>query len=151
MHNAAAGYWSIATRATSPSNVLCAFDASFAAGLLEAVTQVTVGHTGVLLVTYDAQYPPPLFAARPIPDAFGFAAVLSPTPGVRSLARVTVSLAGSAPPSTMSDAALESVRIGVPAARSLPLLRALALQDSSVVNIDYLDGETIAVEIAPCH
>ena len=36
VHNATAGYWSIATGAKLESNVLCAFDASFGAGLLEA-------------------------------------------------------------------------------------------------------------------
>src|SRR5207244_2332360 len=80
VHNAAAGYWSIATGSRVPSNAICAFDASFAAGLLEAVTQVVVDQTRVLLVAYDAQYPPPLFAKRPIPDAFGVAFVLAPQP-----------------------------------------------------------------------
>src|SRR5690242_6613848 len=54
VHNAAAGYWSIATRSKAASNALCAFDWSFAAGLLEAVTQVVVDQTRVLLVAYDA-------------------------------------------------------------------------------------------------
>jgi len=38
--NAAACYWGIATGATAASNALCAYDASFGAGLLEALTQV---------------------------------------------------------------------------------------------------------------
>jgi len=78
VHNAAAGYWSIATGSKAASNAVSAFDASFAAGLLEAVTQVVVDHTRVLLVAYDAQYPPPLFTKRPIPDAFGVGFVLAP-------------------------------------------------------------------------
>jgi hypothetical protein len=40
VHNAPAGYWSIATGAKTPISVLCAYDASFGAGLLESVTQV---------------------------------------------------------------------------------------------------------------
>jgi hypothetical protein len=78
VHNAASGYWSIAAAATPAANVLCAFDASFGAGLLEALTQVVVERTPVLLVAYDAGYPEPLRAARPIPDAFGVAMVLEP-------------------------------------------------------------------------
>src|SRR6185437_4923435 len=78
VHNAASGYWSIAAAATSASSVLCAYDASFGAGLLEALTQVVVDRTSVLLVAYDAGYPEPLRAARPIPDAFGVAMVLGP-------------------------------------------------------------------------
>jgi hypothetical protein len=87
VHNAAAGYWSIATGSQVASNALCAFDASFAAGLLEAVTQVVVDGTRVLLVAYDAQYPPPLFEKRPIPEAFGVAVVLGPVAGVDQRAR----------------------------------------------------------------
>src|SRR3569833_1527383 len=78
VHNAAAGYWSIATRSRAASNALCAFDWSFGAGLLEAMTQVVVGQTRVLLFAYDAPYPQPLFAKRPIPEAFGVAFVLPP-------------------------------------------------------------------------
>jgi len=71
VHNVAAGYWSIATGSMAAANVLCAFDASFVAGLLEALTQATVDRESVLLVAYDTEYPPPLHAKRPIPDALG--------------------------------------------------------------------------------
>ncbi|TLY67204.1 MAG: beta-ketoacyl synthase chain length factor, partial [Gammaproteobacteria bacterium] len=87
VHNAAAGYWGIATGATAASNALCAYDASFGAGLLEALTQVVVEGTAVLLVAYDASYPEPMRSARPIADAFGVALVLSPKAGAASLAR----------------------------------------------------------------
>ena len=153
VHNAAAGYWSIATRSTAASNALCAFDVSFAAGLLEAITQVVVDQTRVLLVAYDAQYPPPLFAKRPIPEAFGLAFVLAPvTTRVASgdpLGRLTVRLA-DARPDRMSNTDLEALRASVPAARSLPLLRQLAMREAGVVNIEYLDGRSLAVEVDPC-
>jgi Beta-ketoacyl synthase, N-terminal domain len=78
VHNAASGYWSIAVGATPASNVLCAYDATFGAALLEALTQVVVDRTPVLLVAYDSAYPEPLHGVRPIPDAFGVAMVLAP-------------------------------------------------------------------------
>jgi predicted hotdog family 3-hydroxylacyl-ACP dehydratase len=62
VHNIAAGYWSIGTGAMTKSNVLCAFDASFGAGLLEAMTQVAVDQEALLLVSYDTAYPLPLHA-----------------------------------------------------------------------------------------
>ena len=37
VHNAAAGYWGIATGAMAPCLVICAYDASFGAGLLDAL------------------------------------------------------------------------------------------------------------------
>ena len=46
VHNAAAGYWGIATGATAAANALCAYDASFGAGLLEALTQVHTSRSG---------------------------------------------------------------------------------------------------------
>jgi Beta-ketoacyl synthase, N-terminal domain len=156
VHNAAAGYWSIATGSRAASNAICAFDASFAAGLLEAVTQVVVDQTRVLLVAYDAPYPPPLFVKRPIPEAFGVAFVLAPVaagstprPNDTSLGRLTLSFSDS-PADRMGDAALESLRASIPAARSLPLLYQLAVRKPAVVNIDYLDGRCIAVEVDPC-
>ena len=42
VHNAPAGYWGIATGAMAAVDGLCAFDASFAAGLLEAATRLAV-------------------------------------------------------------------------------------------------------------
>jgi len=149
VHNAAAGYWSIATGAKTAANALCAFDASFAAGLLEAVTQVTVDGTRVLLVSYDAQYPPPLHEKRPIPDAFGVAFVLAPSASGTALARLAVAFS-DLPATRMSNPALEPLRASIPAARSLPLLQQLALRSPGTVNIEYLDGRSLAVELAPC-
>jgi hypothetical protein len=167
VHNAAAGYWSIATRSRAASNALCAFDWSFGAGLLEAMTQVVVDQTRVLLVAYDAPYPQPLFAKRPIPEAFGVAFVLAPlrdgmagaaaeAHGVAAavgsagtLGRLTLELSDS-PPDRMDNADLEALRASIPAARSLPLLQQLAQRKAGVVNIEYLDGRSLAVEVVPC-
>jgi len=149
VHNAAAGYWGIATGATSPASALCAHDASFAAGLLEALCQVAVERIGVLLVAYDAGYPEPLRRMRPIPDAFGVALVLSPSAGAASLARLEASCS-AAPADRVADAALEALRVSIPAARSLPLLALLAQQSSGRVVIDWLDSVPLAVKVSPC-
>ena len=66
VHNAPSGYWGIATGATPAANALCAYDASFGAGLLEALTQAQIEQRPVLLVAYDAQYPEPLRRTRQI-------------------------------------------------------------------------------------
>jgi hypothetical protein len=149
VHNAVAGYWSIAAGATASSNALCAFDASFAAGLLEAVTQVAVDATPVLLVAYDANYPPPLRDKRPIPDAFGVALALSPERGPASLARMALSLTGTAA-DRLEDAGLEALRVSIPAARSLPLLRRLARREPGRILIDYLGGQRLAIDLSEC-
>ena len=151
VHNAASGYWSIAAGATPSSSVLCAFDATFGAGLLEALTQVVVEHTTVLLVTYDSGYPEPLRAVRPIPDAFGVAMVLAPVSAPQAARNILTATLTDAPAESMADARLEALRSTIPAARSLPLLSKLARQESGRVVIDYLETQRIAIEVSPWH
>jgi hypothetical protein len=149
VHNAAAGYWSIGTGAMVESTVLCAFDASFTAGLLEALTQIVVDEAPVLLVAYDSEYPEPLHTKRPIPDAFGVAMVLTPKPSATSLARVDAELTELSY-DRMTDPALEDLRTSFPAARALPLLRLLAAASSSSAILEYLDVSGVQVRIEPC-
>jgi beta-ketoacyl synthase-like protein len=149
VHNAAAGYWSIGTGSMAESNVLCAFDASFIAGLLEALTQVTVDQEPVLLVAYDSEYPPPLHAKRPIPDAFGVALLLTPLRRATSLARLDAGLT-DAEFEQLADPALEALRSMFPAARSLPLLRLLAARRSGRTVLEYLDVSRMEVQVEPC-
>lgn len=149
VHNAAAGYWSIATGAMAPSTVLGAFDACFGAGLLEALTQIVVDDTPVVFLACDTSYPEPLHSARPIPEAFGVALVLAPQHSVRSLAKITVSLT-DAGADRLEDAVLEGLRCAIPAARGLPLLRAIALGGDHHLVLDYLDNTRLAVAIASC-
>jgi hypothetical protein len=73
----------------------------------------------------------------------------APRPGDATLGRLTLSFSDS-PADRMRDAALESLRASTPAARSLPLLYQLAVRKPAVVNIEYLDGRTLAVEVHPC-
>ena len=149
VHNAASGYWGIATGATAAANALCACDGSFAAGLLEALVQARIEETAVLLIAYDADYPEPMRTVRPIPDAFGVALLLAPAARPGALARLTVQLS-AAPAERLSDPPLEALRAQVPAARSLPLLRRLARAERGAAVIDYLENQRLQVEVSPC-
>ena len=149
VHNAAAGYWGIATGAMAPSQVLCAYDAGFAAGLLEAAVQVTMAQTPVLLVVYDAEYPEPIHAKRPVPDAGGVAMLLAPRRGPQSLASIKVSH-GDTPPARMADAGLEKLRTDIPALRALPLLQLIAQAQAGTTSLEYLAPLALHVDVAPC-
>ena len=149
VHNAAAGYWSIATGAMTSASVLCAYDGCFAAGLLEALTQVSVDGGRCLLLACDAPYPEPLHGARPILDALGIALVLSPERSPTSLAQISVSLTDSVA-DTLENPALESLRLGIPAARGLPLLISIAQRHPHRVVLDYLDPSRLAADVTPC-
>ncbi len=129
--------------------MLCAFDASFTAGLLEALTQVTVDGEPILLVAYDTEYPQPLHAKRPIPDAFGVAFVLAPERSAGSLARIETTLTGE-DCDRLADPELEALRRAIPAGRCLPLLQRLARRESGLTVIDYLDVSRAAVRVEPC-
>ncbi|WP_247313428.1 beta-ketoacyl synthase chain length factor, partial [Ralstonia pseudosolanacearum] len=146
VHNAPAGYWSIATRAMAPSNVLCAYDGSFAAGLLESLCQVTVDAVPTLLIAFDTDYPEPLRAVRPIPDAFGVALVLAPEAGPHTLARIDARLT-DAPATALASPEFEPLRAGNPAARALPLLEALAARRPASVVLDYLPDTRLHIDI----
>ena len=153
VHNAASGYWGIATGAMAPSAVLGAFDASFGAGLLEAMVQVTLLRQPVLLLAYDTCYPEPLHRVRPIPDSFAVALALAPEAGARSLARLRLDPAApftTAPATLLADAGLDALRRAIPAARALPLLQLLARGQSAALALDHLPGEQLAVEVAAC-
>lgn len=149
VHNAASGYWSIATGATAASSAVAAYDSSFAAGLIEVLAQIVVNRTPALLCAYETPYPEPLLAKRPMPDSFGTALVLTPTAGASCVARITAAL-GEAPADRLADPALERLRGSVPAARSLPLLRLLARREAGRVALEYLPEQRLVVEVSQC-
>ena len=151
VHNAAAGYWSIATRSREPSTSLCCFDASFAAGLLECAAQVAVERRPVALVSYDEPYPEPLHAARPIASVFGVALILVPEETRRSVAAIDLELRpADAAETRLADPALEAARQGNPAARSLALLAALARSSAGEIVLKYVAGTHLHARVAPC-
>ena len=149
VHNAAAGYWGIATHSMAPCQVICAYDASFGAGLLDALGQVVIDRQTTLLIAYDSEYPEPLFAKRPVPDVGGVALLLTAERSERSLAGIRVSPA-SQPAETMADADLEALRLAIPAMRALPLLQKLARRQAGEVCLDYLPPMQLTVAIEPC-
>ena len=146
VHNAPAGYWSIATGAMPSSSVLCAYDASFGAGLLEALAQVASERVRSVLLAYDSDYPEPLRSTRPIPDSFGIALVLAPQRSEQSLARIAVATTRE-PATTLADGELERMRVSIPAARGLPLLQTLATNATGAIVIDYLDDTRLEIEV----
>jgi len=149
VHNAPAGYWGIATGATAAANSLCAHDASFGAGLLEAMCQVAVERSAVLLIAYDTSYPEPMRSVRPVPDAFGVALLLAPVASAASLAHIELTRSEAAA-DYMDDPALERLRASIPAARCLPLLAQLARGTPGCVRIDYLERARLALTVDPC-
>jgi hypothetical protein len=129
VHNAATGYWSIGAHSTAPSTAMCAFDSSFAAGLLEAATQIHAERRPVLVVAVDLPYPPPLAPHRPVRHGFAAALALAPE------GELDVSLAdGEATPLSLPEFA------GNAAAACLPLLAALARPGAADIRLPYAES-----------
>ncbi len=149
VHNAAAGYWGIATKSMAPCQVICGFDASFGAGLLDTLGQVVIDRQPTLLIAYDSEYPEPLHAKRDTPDCGGVALLLTPERTARSLASLTVS-PSNASAAQLADPALEQLRNAIPALRSLPLLQLLARGESGRVCLDYLPPMQLNVDLQTC-
>lgn len=147
VHNAPSGYWGIALQAKPASTSLCAFDASFSAGFLEACTQAIAAKAPVLLIAYDTPYPEPLRAVRPIAHSMGVALVVSPQATSATLSSLKISL-GKASVSTMDNTQLEALRQNVPAARCLPMLQAMAGdQHQTNLVLDLFDNQQLLVEV----
>ncbi|HKE44746.1 MAG TPA: beta-ketoacyl synthase chain length factor [Steroidobacteraceae bacterium] len=144
VHNAAAGYWSIGTRARGPSTALSAYDFNLAAGLNEALALLKFDDTDVLLVLYDVPVPPPLFSARPISQPVAVALLLT-----RACAQplASLSLCTASTESTLQDPQLEALRRGNPAAGALPLLEALARRRPAEIGVRAYDDRCIGVRI----
>jgi hypothetical protein len=151
VHNAPAGYWSIATGFQQASTSLGGLQGMLAAGLLEAAVQATVEDKPVLLVAYDHPSPAPLNRLIEGEMSFALSLLLSndyDSPG--RLATLSLDPVPEIEASTMQDAQLEMLRRSTPAARALPLLEALATERATHLHLPYLPDLGLQLELLPC-
>lgn len=146
VHNAPAGYWSIATRSQAPSTSLSGFEGSFAIGLMEAATQAAVERRSVLLVAHDLPFPPPMHALWPVEWPFAAALLLDP-PGSGRVAFRMALKPGAA--HTDWPAAIPVELRSNPAAFALPLLAACVRSGQATLELPYDAATHLAVEITP--
>lgn len=125
VHNAAAGYWTIATHCQVPSSAVCAGHASFGAGLLEAVAQACAEQRAVLLVCSDTTGVGPLGELIGCTMAFGVALVLSPCSDTR-LPQLSLAMVADSPSHAPLPALCTAWMHENPSAACLPLLAMLA-------------------------
>jgi hypothetical protein len=146
VHNAPAGYWSIALGARAASISLCAWEGSVAAGLLEAAALVAADGVPVLVAATDTPLPAPLHALHPHEAAFGAALVLAPAgqPGALANLRIepTAAIATTWPSQLPERAAVN------PAAQALSVLALVAADGPGRAVLPYVPGLALAVERA---
>jgi hypothetical protein len=149
VHNAPAGYWTVAAHCHAPATAISAERASFAAGLFEAAIEVAAEGEPVLLAAYDIAAQGPLAEVAPSALPFAVAFVLSPAASARTTAKLalrTISDTAASSDIPRSLAPLRSNPIGV---QALPLLVALARRRASEIFVASGRDRTLAIEVTP--
>jgi hypothetical protein len=126
VHNAASGYWAIAAQSPAASTALAAFEASFAAGLLEAASQAAADDTPVLLVASDTEATGALASTNTSRGLLALALVLAPRLGPRSRWALRWSLVPAATAQPVPTSHAGQALAANASAAALPLLEALA-------------------------
>jgi hypothetical protein len=150
VHNAPAGYWSMGSGSQAASTSLAGLEGSFASALVEASVQVVSENRPILMVCYDQPPPPLLKDFIPIQAPFSVALLLTPkTSEFLTIARLQLQPSATERQlSQMKQPVLEQLRLAAPAAKSLPLLDALAIGESSYQKcLPYLPGLNLIVDI----
>jgi hypothetical protein len=148
VHNAPAGYWSIAHANAQPSVCIGLYDDTFPAALVTAIAEVVSDGVPVLMCAYDYPMPLPLGRKRPTLAPFGLGLVLAPRQDGRGMATLSLRYdpdQDSAPPLPRTEA-LRGLAAGNAAARGLGLLEALARGGTELQRLPYLDG-SLAVHV----
>ena len=132
VHNAAAGYWTIATGCYEPYTALSAFQHTFGQGLLEALVQAETSGAPVLYVAYDIEAKGPMATVVESRGMLGTALVVSPSASTRSQAALAWEVVASPAPASRARPASLELAGGSEMATCLPLFESLAAGDGLV-------------------
>jgi Beta-ketoacyl synthase, N-terminal domain len=149
VHNAASGYWTMASGCTQASTALAAFESSFAAGLLEAATQSAADACPVLLVGYDVEARGALKSVTRSRGLLSAALVLAPQRSERSLATLAWSLQpGPAVACALRSEAARGLAHNA-LADALPLLESLASRPPETLLMPLSALLSLKIELGP--
>jgi hypothetical protein len=130
VHNAATGYWSIATQSHAPASAVSAFSYSAPMALLEAAIQASDAGYPVLVVTQEMAAPMALIDTCPSKQAFSAALLLAPpqyslSARTTALATVRYQVVDKTVPWPELPEDLQEDLSGNPGASLVPLLAAM--------------------------
>ncbi len=148
VHNAASGYWAIASHSMAASTALSSFTQSFAAGLLEAACQCAADSQPVLLVACDTQACGPLASVNRSRGLLALALVLSPAPGPGSAWLLDWQLGPGAPPPALRSALARQLALNA-SADALPVLQALAEGQAASLSLRLGQTEALQIDLRP--
>jgi hypothetical protein len=148
VHNAPAGYWTVAAHCRKAATAISAFDGTFAAGLLEAAVEATSETDAVLLCAYDIAAKGPLAEVAPSASPFGVAFVLGAARTPKTLVTLSLRLVADGAIDGEIPSSLAAIAGNPMAMQSLPLLVALAKKTAATIDVRSGDGNALRVEIA---
>jgi Beta-ketoacyl synthase, N-terminal domain len=150
VHNAAAGYFGIASGSMQPSDSLCAFNDSVGAGLSEAALRFASGDRNLLLTAYDLPVPWPIVEYRPIQNGIAGTLLLghesAPIIGNLFIDLMT----GPTKSHSTGFFALPSAPLKHPAHPLVAIIRAVVLKKPTRLTLNAGFGGQLTVEVQPC-
>ena len=149
VHNAPAGYWTVAAHCHAPATAISAERGSFAAGLFEAALEVGAEGESVLLGAYDIAAHGPLAEVAPSTLPFATAFVLSPARSASSIARLSLRSTQRTPTVGTTAPSLAPLLDNPMGAQALPLLAAIARRETVEIVIASGPDTALAVEVTP--
>jgi len=104
-----------------------------------------------MLVAYDMLLPESMHPFRPLAAPFATSLILLPENATGVQAHIEIDVRNQqAAEDTLPDSALELLRGGCPAARSLPLLACLAADRQDSIRIAGVPGQMLEIRVIPC-
>ena len=154
VHNAPAGYWTIAAHCHAASTSISSWHTSFAAALFEAAVQASADNVPVLLAAYDAESPGPLAEVSPSRTLFGVALVVLPSGDGPQTLRLSMNPAADEGRTEAAAVALPPAFAAMAAdnpmaAQSLSLLAALAAGTSASLRLPAGRHAILGLELEP--
>ena len=148
VHNAAAGYSTIAAHCHAASTSISSWHSTFAVALFEAAVQANADQLPVLLAAYDTESPGPLTEVSPASGIFGLAMVVSPASEHAASLRLHFNAASRVDDSTTLPSAFAEMSASNPmAAQSLPLLASLASGKRHILQLQAGRQSTLSIEV----
>jgi hypothetical protein len=150
VHNAATGYWSIATQSHAAANAVSGFSSSVWIAILDGAIQAVEEQIPVLVVAQELAAPPPLDAIYNMVQPFAMALLLTPVgtcPKPLASMRLGVSAGVVESPPQAQVAGCDWS--GNFAARSLPLLEAIGRHNDAELQFPLSASQSLSIAIAP--
>ena len=150
VHNAATGYWSIATGSHAAANAISGFDNSAAIALLEGAIQAIEEQTPVIVASEETAAPLPFTSIYSSTVPLGTALLLAP-PGTRQNALATLRMELQDGKVTVEAPRLpdELTFPGNYAAAILPLLQSLATNEACTLYMPLTAASYLAISSTP--